>query len=48
MILLLITKNKIYIYVFLVKNLYLDSNLYNLKKASKKLVKYYETYPNPK
>jgi hypothetical protein len=36
------------IYGFLVKNLDLDSNLYNLKKALKKLVKYYETYPNPK
>jgi hypothetical protein len=33
---------------FLVKNLDLDSNsnIYNLKNASKKLVKYYETYPN--
>jgi hypothetical protein len=33
---------------FLVKNLDLDSNLYNLKSSSKKLVKYYETDPNPK
>jgi hypothetical protein len=33
--------------VFCWKNLDLDSNLYNLKKRIKKLVKYYETYPNP-
>jgi hypothetical protein len=36
------------IYGFLVKNLDLDSNLYHMKNASKKLVKYYGTYPNPK
>ncbi len=33
--------------VFWWKNLDLDSNLYNLKKRIKKLVKYYETSPNP-
>jgi hypothetical protein len=36
------------IYGFLVKNLDLDSNLYNLIKRIKKLIKYYETNPNPK
>ncbi len=44
----IIHKKKQDIYGFLVKNLDLDFNLYNLKNASKKLVKYYETYPNPK
>ncbi len=39
-------KQDIYM-VFWWKNLDLDSNLYNLKKASKKLVKHYETDPNP-
>jgi hypothetical protein len=33
--------------VFWCKNLDLDSNLYNLENASKKLVKYYETDPTP-
>jgi hypothetical protein len=42
----IITKQDIY--GFLVKNLDLDSNLYNLKKRTKKLVKYYETDPTPK
>ncbi len=32
------------IYVFLVKNLELDSNLYNLKENANKS---FETYPNP-